>query len=493
MDERKRRVLISQDISIRETIRVIGDGGLAIALVVDKDDRLIGTVTDGDVRRGILSGLGLDEPVAKILHSNPITVNPETDMQTIRKFFTDADIKHIPVVDGSRRVLDIMLISDLLSIPLSNPDITEREIGAVLSVLRTPNLSLGPKVTEFEENIAAYAHRKFAVAVNSGTSGLHLVVRALGLGAGDEVITTPFSFIASSNCLLYENVTPVFVDIEPETYNIQPRLIESAITPRVRAVLAVDVFGQPARYDAIEEIASKYSLAVISDCCESIGAEYRGKRASTYGAAGVFAFYPNKQITTGEGGAIVTDDAELASLCRSMRNQGRGEDGGWLCHERLGFNYRLPEISCALGIVQLERIDEILERRQQIAETYNLLLKDIETIHLPYIDPATTRMSWFVYVIRLSDRYTRADRDSVLQYLRRKGIGANNYFPPIHLQPLYRERFGFKDGDFPIAEGVASRTIALPFHNNMTPAECEIVVNHFKSALHEISVGFCDS
>jgi len=488
LSEKARKVLIAPHQSIKQTMRLIEEGGLAIALVTDANHCLLGTVTDGDIRRAILAGRELEEPVSHIMHPNPTKVRETTDMQAIRHLFIKSDLKHIPVVDDCGRVLDLLLVSDLLLVPLSNPDITTREIEAVLSVLRTPNLSLGPKVLEFEEEIAVYANRKFAIAVNSGTSGLHLVIRAMGLGGGDEVITTPFSFIASSNCLLYENVTPVFVDIEPDTYNIDPHRIEAAITPRTRAILAVDVFGQPARYDAIHAIADKHGLKVISDCCESIGAEYRGRRASTYGVAGVFAFYPNKQITTGEGGAIVTDDPEIARLCRSMRNQGRSEDGGWLSHERLGYNYRLPEISCALGVVQLERIEDILKSRQQIADTYANLLKDIPGVYAPYIDAATTRMSWFVYVVRLADQYSRSDRDKVLQYLRRQGIGVNNYFPPIHLQPFYREQFSFKEGDFPVTEHVASRTIALPFHNNLSVDECETVVKCLQKSLGEISV-----
>lgn len=486
LSEKVRRVLVAPHQSIKQTMQLIEEGGLAIALVTDSSHCLLGTVTDGDIRRAILAGRALDAPVSSIMHTNPTKVHETADMQAIRQLFIKSELKHIPVVDDNGHVLDLLLVSDLLFVPLSNPDITTREVEAVLSVLRTPNLSLGPKVLEFEEKIAAYAHRKFAVAVNSGTSGLHLVVRAMGLGAGDEVITTPFSFIASSNCLLYENVKPVFVDIEPDTYNIDPQRIEAAITPRTRAILAVDVFGQPARYDVILSIADKYKLKVISDCCESIGAEYKGGRASAYGVAGVFAFYPNKQITTGEGGAIVTDDPEIARACRSMRNQGRSEDGGWLSHERLGYNYRLPEISCALGIVQLERIEGILKSRQQIADTYAGLIKDIPGVCAPYIDPATTRMSWFVYVVRLSDQYSRNDRDKVLQSLRSQGIGVNNYFPPIHLQPFYRERFHFNEGDFPITEHIASRTIALPFHNNISGEDCETVVNCLRRSLSEI-------
>jgi perosamine synthetase len=488
MDARKEKVLIAPGLNVRETLRAIDEGGLAIALVVDPDRHLLGTVTDGDIRRAILAGVTLDAPISQVMHQDPATVGPSTDMQRIRAIFIESNLKHIPVVDQANRVVDLLTVSDLLTVPLSNPDITDREIDAVLQVLRTPNLSLGPKLAEFESKVAAYAGRQFAVAVNSGTSGLHLVVRALGIGEGDEVVTTSFSFVASSNCLLYERAVPIFVDINPRTYNIDPDRIEAAITPRTRAILAVDVFGQPADYDQIEEIARRRGLAVISDSCESIGAEYRGDKASRRGIAGVFAFYPNKQITTGEGGMIVTDDEQVARLCRSMRNQGRSEGNAWLSHERLGYNYRLPDLSCALGIVQLERIDEILNQRQRVADTYAKLLEGLEGIHAPYVSPDTTRMSWFVYVVRLADELRREDRDEILQVLRRHGIGANNYFPPIHLQPFYQQLFKFHEGDFPITENVSARTIALPFHNNVTAKECEAVVARLRIALSERSV-----
>lgn len=485
MNEAKRQALVGCDLTIRETLEAIDATGLAIALIVDSNERLIGSVTDGDIRRAILRGATLDENVRTIMNPNPVTVKPTTDMQDIRSVFIESTLKHIPIVNHDGRVLDILLVSDLLSVPLSNPDITEREIAAVLEVLQTPNLTLGPKLAEFEAKIAAFANRKYAIAVNSGTSGLHLVIRALGIGDGDEVITTPFSFVASSNCLLYERAIPKFVDIEPHTYNIDPDRIEDAITPRTKAILAVDVFGQPARYDEIAEIADRHGLKVISDCCESIGAEYRGRKSSTYGSAGVFAFYPNKQITTGEGGAVITDDAEIARLCRSMRNQGRGEGGGWLAHERLGYNYRLSDISCALGIVQIDRLDDILNRRQRVADQYRELLRNVEGVHAPFVDPSVTRMSWFVYVVRLADEFTRDDRDGVIHYLRRYGIGANNYFPPIHLQPFYSQ-FGYKVGDYPITEAVSNRTVALPFHNNITPDECRVVVSHLTRALESV-------
>lgn len=479
----KRRARVSASATLSEALGAMDAAGLGIVLVIDAAGRLVGTVTDGDVRRAVLSGGTLDRTVDTVMTTKPVTVSTGTDMQEIRRLFLHAAVNHVPVLDADGQVIDLMTVSDMLSMPLSTPDITEREIQAVLAVLRTGDLSLGPKVVEFEDRVADYAQRKCAIAVNSGTSGLHLVVRALGLTDGDEVITTPFSFVASSNCVLYERAVPVFVDIEPDTYNIDPAQIEAAITPRTRAILAVDVFGQPARYDRLQEIAERRGLALISDSCESIGAEFKGRRASTYGVAGVFGFYPNKQVTTGEGGVIVTDDERLAELCRSMRNQGRGETGGWLMHERLGFNYRLSDLSCALGVEQLQRLDEMLERRDHTAQLYSSLFAEVEDVVVPFIDPATTRMSWFVYVLRLVDGYSRADRDAVLQFLRRHGIGVANYFAPIHLQPFYRELFGHAEGDFPITERISERTLALPFHSNMTDNDCEAVAELVKAAI----------
>jgi len=427
-----------------------------------------------------------------------------------------------------------------MSMPLARPDITEAEIEAVVEVLKTSYLALGPKLKEFENAIAAYTGVYDAVAVNSGTSALHLIIRALGIGEGDEVITTPFSFISSSNCILFERAKPVFVDIEPKTLSIDPKRIEAAITPRTKAILAVDVFGHPADWDELERIANKCGLKLIEDSAEALGAEYlsrelgvmsheskvqssesqiqsqrsgvksqesktldqetegrlQWKKAGSFGDVGVFAFYPNKQITTGEGGMIVTDDAEVARLSRSMANQGRGlpcavaKDGntprragdGWLQHERLGYNYRLSDINCALGIAQLERIDEILEKRERVAGMYNERLKEVEGVEAPYVAP-NVRISWFVYVVRLGEAFTQKDRDQILQELKARGIGCRNYFAPIHLQPFYRERFGYKEGDFPITEGIASRTIALPFYNNLTEEEIDYVVSNLNGIM----------
>lgn len=363
-----------------------------------------------------------------------------------------------------------------MDVPLSRPDITEREVEAVVAVLRTPHLSLGPKLDEFEQKLAAYAGVKYAVAVNSGTSALHLIIKALGIGEGDEVITTPFSFVASANCILFEGARPVFVDIDPHTWNMNPAYIEAKITERTKAILAVDVFGYPAEWDQLRALAKKYKLGLIEDAAEALGAEYKGMRAGSLGDGAVFAFYPNKQITTGEGGAILTDDAEMDDMCRSLRNQGRSKEGGWLEHKRLGYNYRLSDINCALGIVQLERVDELLEKRRRVAQLYNKRLQKIEGIQIPYTSPHIKR-SWFVYVIKLHDSFDKDDRDNMLKSLRKRGIECNNYFGPIHLQPFYRETFGCKHGDFPVTERVAARTIALPFFGNLTEQEVDYVCN----------------
>lgn len=456
-----------------------------LLLVLGQDGQLLGTVSDGDLRRRLLAGDGLDALISQAMNRKPVTVRPGLTDAALKAIMLDHDVRHLPVIDDANRALQVVQLKDILRVPLSSPDITDAEIRAVVAVLRSPNLSLGPKLLEFEAVAAAVANRRHAVAVNSGTSGLHLIVRSLGLGKGDEVITTPFSFIASSNALLFEDVTPVFVDIDSQTLNIDPGRIEDAITTRTRAILAVDVFGQPADYDRLQEIATRRGLLLISDCCESIGSEYRGRPAGSFGAAGVFAFYPNKQTTTGEGGVIVTDDDQVARLCRSMRNQGRGEGDAWLAHERLGFNYRLPELACALGLEQLKRLDEIVARRQEVASVYDKVLAHIPDIQLPHVDDAVTRMSWFVYVVILSEQFEQADRDGILRALRGDGIGASNYFPPIHLQPFYREQFGFARGRFPITESISARTIALPFHNNLNEDDVAVVARRFESAVRQ--------
>ncbi len=371
-------------------------------------------------------------------------------------------------------------------IPLSHPDITDAEIDAVTQCLRSGRLSIGPRQARFEELVAERARRRHGVAVNSGTSGLHLVMLALGIGPGDEVITTPFSFVASANCILYVGAKPVFVDIDPMSLNLDPAKVEAAITPRTKAIIAVEVFGNPGQMDKLAQIAGAHEIPLIEDCCEALGGKNNGRPLGSYGRAGVFAFYPNKQITTGEGGVIVTDDDNLAELCRSLRNQGRPVDregqgsnvqnraGSWLEHERLGYNYRLSEINCALGIAQMERLDELVEARRKVAGLYMRRLMDWEDIILPNV-ANMDEMSWFVFVVRLNDQYTQVERDRIITGLRRHDVGASNYFPCIHLQPYMRQMFGFDKGMFPIAESISHRTIALPFFNQLDETQVDLV------------------
>ncbi len=376
-------------------------------------------------------------------------------------------------------------------IPLSRPDITDAEVEIVSKVLRSGRLSLGPMVEQFERQVAHRSDSLEAVAVSSGTCGLHLALLALGIGPGDEVITTPFSFIASSNVILMVGARPVFVDICPKTLNMDPEKIEGAITPRTKAILAVEAFGNTAYMDTYAAIAARHEIALVEDCCEALGATFKGQPAGSFGRVGVFGFYPNKQITTGEGGMIVTNDRRLADLCRSMRNQGRaiprhgsdsaGSSGGssasphgWLHHERLGFNYRMSEINAALGVAQMRRFDDILAKRRRVAEMYFERLMAHPELILPTL-PDGVQNSWFVFVVRLASAYTREERDRVISGMTRHDIGARDYFPCIHLQPFYREKFGFGPGDFPIAETVSQRTIALPFFNDMSPQQVELV------------------
>jgi len=370
-------------------------------------------------------------------------------------------------------------------VPLSRPDIDQADIDAVVAVLRGPTLSLGPKLDAFERAFAAYVGRRRAVAVNSGTSGLFLCTQVLGLGAGDEVITTPFTFIASATTIMMAGARPVFVDIDPVSLNMDPAGVEAAITERTRAVLPVVIFGNPVGLDAVCDTAAAHDLPVIEDSCEGLGSVLNGRKIGTFGTMSVFAFYPNKQMTTGEGGMIVTDDDELADLCVSLRNQGRGRGGGWLAHERLGYNYRLSDINCALGLSQLARLDEFVEARRRVARMYAERLAGEERLIVP-TEPEGCRMSWFVFVVRLVEGYTADQRNALLSRLMDRGIQVSNYFPPVYLQPFMVERFGYKPGDFPVTDAVCQSTVALPFHNRLTADEIELVCTELQTALDEM-------
>jgi len=365
-------------------------------------------------------------------------------------------------------------------ISMSQPDIRAEDIALVLQVLKSNRLSLGPFLERLERAFAAYIGTEHAVAVSSGTAGLHLCICAAEIGPGDEVITTPFSFVASTNCILYERAKPVFVDIDESSLNVDPCLIDAAVTDHTRAILPVHVFGQPCAMNELTTLSNKHNLVLIEDACEAIGAEFCGRRVGTFGKAAVFGFYPNKQMTMGEGGIITTNDADWATTLLSLRNQGRNEMGTWLCHERLGFNYRLDEMSAALGFSQLARIDELLDRRSKVASIYDALLRKIPGVALLSPSDTTTRLSWFVLIVRLDENISR---DSVISHLQSRGIPTRTYFSPIHLQPYFKEKFGYREGDYPIAERVANSTLALPFHSNLSDADIEYVAANLNDAV----------
>lgn len=372
-------------------------------------------------------------------------------------------------------------------IPLSRPDITQKEIEAVIDVLSTPTLSIGPKLDEFEACFTKLTGRRHAIGVSSGTAGLHCAMLAAGIGPGDEVLTTPFSFVASTNCILYVGAKPVFVDIDPRTLNIDLDKLAAALTPKTKAIIAVEAFGHPGGMPEIEQFAQQHDLLLIEDSCEGLGGQIGKRPVGSFGLASVFGFYPNKQITTGEGGMILTDDPRFADICRALRNQGR-EGMSWLAHQRLGYNYRLSEINAALGVAQMQRLDELLEDRRRVAMQYIDRLMTSRYLILPTI-PEDTLMSWFVFVVRLCDLFEPHDRDQIIKDLRHEGIGCNNYFPPIHLQPYIASQFNHQPGDFPVCEHIADRTLALPFFGKLTSAQINRVCDTLEDILERTLLG----
>jgi len=378
---------------------------------------------------------------------------------------------------------------------MSSPDLNDADRQAVLDVINTPILSMGKHTTDFEKTFCDLTGAKHAISVNSGTAALHLCVRAAGIGAGDLVITTPFSFVASSNVLLFENAVPIFVDIDPSTGNIDPELVAdtaknikkylprmgtNGTQSKLKAILPVDVFGQPADMDAINAVAKEHGLTVIEDSCEALGASYKGKQAGTLGDFGAFAFYPNKQITTGEGGVIITNDDKAANFMRALRNQGRAPGDTWLQHTHLGYNYRIDEMSAALGASQMRRLDELISKREQVAAWYEARLSEIKGVEVPFVKSDTTRMSWFVYVIRFDKKI---DRDQIAKRLDTRGIPVRPYFLPIHLQPYIAEKFGYKEGDFPVTEDLGKRGLALPFSSVMSEDQVDFVCTVIRDEL----------
>jgi perosamine synthetase len=370
-------------------------------------------------------------------------------------------------------------VAALRQIGLSGPYVDERDEELVLEVLRSGRLSLGPTIDRFEELFAERVGAPYAAAVSSGTAGLHLLCRLAGLQEGDEAITSPYSFVASANCAIYEGAIPVFADVDERTMNLDPAAVEAAVTPRTKAVIAVDIYGYPCELEPLRQVCERHGLALIQDACEALGAEYRGAPVGSHGPSAVFAFYPNKQITTGEGGMVTTHSEEEWRLLTSLRNQGRADGGGWLEHARLGFNYRIDDIRAALGIGQLEKLDTILALRAEAAARYGELLADVD-VELPCADDADHRRSWFVYVVKLP---REVDREHVIASLEAEGIASARYLPSIHLQAYMRERYGFREGLCPVSEDLSRRTLALPFHTRIEREDQERVAAALAAAL----------
>jgi perosamine synthetase len=365
-------------------------------------------------------------------------------------------------------------------VALSSPWLDGREEELVGEVLRSGRLSLGPTIGRFEEAFAEAVGAPYAAAVSSGTAGLHLLCVTAGIGPGDEVITSPYSFVASANCAIYQGATPVFADVDARTLNLDPSAVEAAVTERTKAVVAVDIYGYPCELDDLRAICDRHGLVLIQDACEALGARYRGSLVGSHGPAAVFAFYPNKQITTGEGGMVTTHSADEHRLLVSLRNQGRADGGGWLEHARLGFNYRLDDVRAAIGIAQLEKLDLVLAGRSAVAARYDDLLAGVPGLDIPCPDDESHERSWFVYVVGLP---AGADREAVIGSLEQRGVQTARYLPCIHLQPYMRERYGFREGMCPVAEAASARTLALPFHTSLDEGDQEYVAEVLRAAL----------
>jgi perosamine synthetase len=369
------------------------------------------------------------------------------------------------------------------SIKMANADLNQDDIDAVVEVLKSGHLALGPKVVDFEKAMQDYCGVKHAIAVNSGTSGLHLIMLSLGIGPGDEVLVPSYTFVASVNAILYVGATPVFVDCDPEVFCFDVKNAQKQLTSKTKAMLVVDVFGHPAAWNEINVFAKAHNLKIIDDCCEALGSSYDGKKMGSFGDAGCFAFYPNKQMTTGEGGMIVTNDDEIAKMCKAYRNQGREEMSQWLEHKWVGYNFRLDEMSAALGVSQLRRIDTFVKLRAQVANWYNDLLSSSSYLSTPVVKEGI-EMSWFVYVVKLNPGL---NRDQVIQALAQRELPARAYFSGIHKQPYLKEFIKDKTLDLPVTLDIETRTLALPFHNHMTKEECEYVAKTLDLVLFELT------
>jgi perosamine synthetase len=455
--------------------------GLKPVALLDDDRRKIGKNFQGQTIYGPLANLPdvvKEQQIEEVVIAIPSA--PSQSLQNIQKVCQKLELPYSVMPSLSSIFNYSPETYSSYQVPMSMPDITGDEIQAVLRVMQSRNLSMGAQTDTLEKMAAEVAGAAHGVAVINGTAALHLGMLAAGVGPGDEVITSPYSFIASANCILYEKATPVFVDIDPSSYNIDPHKIEAAITERTRAIIPVHIFGQPADMDPILEIAQKHNLVVVEDAAEAIGAHYNGRPVGAIGKAGVFAFYPNKQMTTGEGAVLVTNDEEWSNLFRSLRNQGRDLFNEWLNHSRLGYNYRMSELNAAVGVVQMRRLDELLAKRAAVADEYTRQLSQLEGVTPLSIQASTTRMSWFVYVVRFAESI---ERNAVMDHLADQNIPSRPYFTPIHVQSFYQDQFGYRADDFPIANAVGASSLALPFYANMNADEIKVVVDGLERAL----------
>jgi perosamine synthetase len=467
-----KEISVDIDGTIRDTLKVIDRGGLGMAVVVDKGGRLAGIATDGDVRRALLGGATLESAIAPLMRRDPVTVQVDTPVKEIRRLSSDR-VRHIPVLDAEGRVVDVTTYMLNVHIPVAAPNITERALRYVTDTIVSNWVSSGgPYVERFEREFAAFCGSAHGVATSNGTTALHLTLAALGVGPGDEVIVPTLTFVSTANVVRYVQATPVFVDSEPRTWNLDAERVKGAVTDRTRAIIPVHLYGHPADLQPILDLAERRGIHVIEDAAEAHGATYRGRRVGGLGTAGCFSFYGNKIITTGEGGMVVTNDGQLAERLRFLRDHAMSRTRKYW-HTEVGFNYRLTNLQAAVGVAQLEEIEDILRRKAWQAQTYRALLEAVD-VTLPPNESWATNVYWMFSVLTRPGR-----RDETMGALAAAGVDTRPFFPPVHLMPMY----GGKRGDFPVAEDLSERGLNLPSGVNLTRHEIEFTADALRRAV----------
>lgn len=471
-------VLVAPDANLRKVLETIDKTGLGVALVVNRDGQLLGLATDGDVRRALLNGHGLETPVTTIMNAKPVTAKKGTPREEIFGLF-EYEIRHVPVVDEAGKVCDLLCFNELSKkIPWALPYIGTEEETEVADTVRSTWITMGPKVERLEREVASYVGAKHAIAVSNGTAALDVALKMLGIRPGDEVILPALTYIATANAVLYQHATPVLADVEAETFNLDPRDVARRITPKTRAILAIDYGGQSADWDALTRIAADAGVHLIEDGAQSIGAEYKGKALGSFGVVSTISFHAAKVITSVEGGMVLTDDAELAARARIIRNQGEDPVKKYY-HVLLGHNYRMTDLHAAIGLVQFGKLARVLRRRAEIAAFYTAQFADFaDRIALPRVRPGN-KHAWFFYAIRI------ANRDEIARYLKSKGIDTRIAWPlAIHRQPVYQEML--VGTHCPVADEIAGTVLNLPMYYDMTDEELRYVVIHVKDAVSQM-------